>query len=906
MTLSEGSRLGPYEITGSLGAGGMGEVYKARDVRLDRTVALKVISTGLTDAPEVRARFEREARAISRLNHPHICTLHDVGRTGETDYLVLEYVQGETLSARVARGMLPPADAVAIGLQIADALATAHRHGIVHRDLKPGNVMLTSRRDSRGGSQVKLLDFGLAAIMAAAGSVPEPLTQTISAPLTGRGTMMGTLPYMAPEQLEGRPPDARSDVWAFGCLFYEMLTGRRPFDAPTEASLIGAILERQPAAVRELAPAVPRTLEGLVSACLTRDPEQRIESAQDLRIMLQWASAEGAGDSSTLSAPRVPSRRHALLYALGGLLAGFGVAALVYRGGLSTASQPVIRATIPLGSGSSFSPFGSNVAMSPDGALVVYAAADGQTSRLYLRAIDSLDVRPIAGTEGAQTPFFSPDGREIGFQAQGKLKRIGREGGTAVPIAEVAGARGAVWMPDDTIVYAPTFNAGLSRVNARGNSAPEPFTTLDGARHERTHRFPEMLPDGRTILYMVGDLEMTSYSEARIMARRLEGGEPTLIVRGALVPKYARSGHLLYHDGTTLGAVPFDPVKLEITGPRFAIAEHVAWSKGFGTAHYAVGGDGHVVYIPGDGAFARKSLLWMDRNGQRTVIHPQPSFFMGLRLSPDGSRLLLLEHAANDLLWTYDLKRQGLTRLTFRGSANLGVWTPGGTHVVGLVGQDIVRIPADGAGAAEILYHDETQKLFIDRSTDGRLIAFDSFRPATHSDIMLLTPDDRAVKPWQATRFNESQPRFSPDSRWIAYVSDETGRYEVFVRSVAAPSAKYQVSFEGGTSPVWSPMGGELFFVRPIGTTDTTLFSGDLYVSSPTDAGFTKPRLLIRGAWRIATFETPVGFPAYSYDVSSDGRRFVILESEPAPEPRQINLLWGALSRAPRAEEPTR
>jgi eukaryotic-like serine/threonine-protein kinase len=888
VALRTGDRLGPFEVTGSLGAGGMGEVYRARDIRLGRIVAIKVLAGEAGRSPDLRARFEREARTISRLQHPNICTLHDVGREGAIDFLVMEYIEGQTLARRLAAGLPPIDETLAIAGQVADALARAHQAGVVHRDLKPGNIMLVPGGEPRR-PVVKLLDFGLAGLAdVPANAVAEELTLTASGPLTARGTVLGTLPYMAPEQVEGKAADPRSDIWAFGCLLYEMLTGRRPFAGGTEASLVGSILERQPTPIPDITPAVPRSLVRLVDACLVKDAAARLQSAHDARIALSWAASE------TADAPS--SSRHAAgpwiaAAAVAGVLVGAAASAAWLAGSRTAAPSAAVsvKASIALPPGGRFSPFGSNLALSPDGRLLVYSAIDNGTQRLFLRALDSFEAQPLPGTEGAETPFFSPDGTQVGFQAGGQLKRVALAGGSPAKIVDVSGARGAVWLPDDTIVFTPNFNEGLWRIAATGEGAPERLTTLDSALNERTHRFPTVLPDGRTLLYMAGDTNLDSYADARVMAQSVDGGTPKLILRGALAPQYLRSGYLTYHTGTALMMVPFDPERLEPTGPALVLAEQVAWSRGFGTAHCAAGGDATIAYIPGGETWPRKSVEWLTLDGRRERIERLDGFFMRVSVDPRGGRLVFQETAANDALWLFDLSREALSRLTFAGNYNLGSWASSGTHVVAVRGSAIVRLPIDGAGP-EDLYDDDTQKLFPDVSPDGRRVVFDAAGAGSGSDLVMLDVEQRVARPWQAERFNETQPRFSPDGRRIAYVSDESGRFEVFVRSIEGAGGRIQVSTQGGTSPVWSRDGRQIFFVSPRSTSGSPLPSGDLYGVELSDAGPAAPRLIVREAWSRPTLVAPLGIPIYSYDVTPDGR-FVSIQSGPPPVPAQINVI---------------
>jgi eukaryotic-like serine/threonine-protein kinase len=884
----------------------MGEVYRARDTRLGRSVAIKVLPAGAGRSAELRARFEREARTVSQLQHPNICTLHDVGREGEIAFLVMEHLEGQTLARRLTAGVPALEETLAIAGQVAEALACAHKAGVVHRDLKPGNVMLVPGGNPRH-PVVKLLDFGLAGLAPAPAAVaPEELTLTTSGALTGRGAVLGTLPYMAPEQIEGKAADPRSDIWAFGCLLYELLTGRRPFGGESEASLIGSILERQPTPIPDITPAVPGGLLHLVEACLVKDAAARLQSAHDARLALAWAASETAGGpkhgTRPMAGPWLPAA------AIAGLLVGAAASAAWFAGSRTAgpAGAVSVSASIALAPGGSFSPFGPNLALSPDGRLLVYTGIDNGTQRLFLRALGSFEAQPLPGTEGGETPFFSPDGRQVGFQAGGQLRRVAVAGGAPARIVDVPTARGAVWLPDDTIVFTPSFNDGLWRIAASGEGSAVQVTQLDAALNERTHRFPTVLPDGHTVLYVAGDTKLDSYADARLMAQSVNGGTPKLILRGALAPGYLRSGYLTYHTGAALMAVPFDPVRLEPTGPEVVLAENVAWARGFGTGHYAAGGDATIAYIPGGEAWPQKSVVWLTRDGGRERIARLDGFFMGVRVDPSGGRLLLHEHSANDTLWLFDLDREALSRLTFAGSYNQASWSPSGTHVVTVLGYTVVRLGIDGAGP-EALYDDETHKAFPDVSPDGRIVF--NATGAGGSDLIMLDADRRVGRPWQAERFIETQPRFSPDGRWIAYVSNESGRFEVFVRPAEGAGGRIQVSTQGGTSPVWSRDGREIFFVSSVSPSGSPASSGDLYGVELLEAAPGTPRLIVREAWPRPTFVAPLGIPVYSYDVMPDGR---ILGSSMAEHPavnrrvagsspaRGANLQFHSLSRTRR------
>ncbi len=620
MTLAAGSRLGPYEILSPVGAGGMGEVYRARDTRLERTVAIKVLPAHLSQSEELRQRFEREAKTISQLSHPHICALYDVGQAvleedrrqalgagRQISYIVMEYLEGETLTDRLVKGPLPTDQVLRYGIEMADALDKAHRQGIVHRDLKPGNVMLTK-------SGVKLLDFGLAKAFerpldaagreqAAAAQHPlakrnlTALSTVMGGPnLTQEGTILGTFQYMAPEQLEGKETDARTDIFAFGAVLYEMATGKKAFEGKSQASLIAAILTADPAPVSAIQPMTPPALDRVVKTCLAKDPEDRWQSAHDIGSELTWI-AQG-GSQAALAAARPGARRKPVWIFTAALLTAAAFAGFLgwKLGTGRMPPRPIIRFSLPLTSPLAVQEpwWRPAIALSPDGRSLVYAAQRAGDTQLYLRRLDQPESTPLPGTEGGSGPFFSPDGQWVGFFAGLKLLKVPIAGGAPVTVCEAASGRGASWGSDDTIVFAGSFYGGLSRVPASGGT-PRPLAVLDPKKGERSHRWPEILPGGKAVLFAVG--VGGSWDEARIVVQPVDTGDRRILVEGGSQPRYVPAGYIVYGRGGSLLAVPFDRQRLKVTGSPFQVVERVATEES-GAVEFTFSADGSLVYLP--------------------------------------------------------------------------------------------------------------------------------------------------------------------------------------------------------------------------------------------------------------------------------------------------------------------
>ena len=871
MPLASGTSLGPYEIEAPIGAGGMGEVYKARDTRLDRTVAIKVLPEHVAADPDLKQRFEREAKTISSLNHPHICTLHDIGNQDGIDFLVMEYLDGETLAQRLEKGALPLDQALQIAIEIADALDKAHRQGIVHRDLKPGNIMLTK-------VGAKLLDFGLAKLRkpGTVGTEGFSAATTQSEPATARGTVLGTLPYMAPEQVEGKETDARTDIFAFGAVVYEMVTGKRAFEGETSASLIGAILKDNPRPVSASQPMSPLPLDRVVKKCLAKDPDRRWQTVHDLRDELTWItqSDEQVGVSTPTAANREqPSRAGARPWIFAGIVAAGGLVVALW--GLRPPPPPVglaARFTVSLAPAERLG--ASEVAVSRDGAQLAYIGVRDDERQLFIRDFTVAEARPVRDSIDAVYPFFSPDGEWIGFFAAGSLKKVSVGGGTPITLAEAPAPRGGSWNEDDVIVFAPLPRAGLSRVSADG-ATPEPVTVLDVEEGETAHRQPRFLPGGKAVVFMA---EGTN-RESRVIAQSLETGERHVLVEDATYPNYSSSGHLLYRQAGATMAAPFDLARLARLEPGVPVLPDEATLLGLSDT-------GTLVYLADEVSQQARQLLWVTRDGQEEPLGAPARNYNHPQLSPDGRRVAVgIDDAAGRNIWLYDIERETpLTPLTFGGGYNWPVWTPDGVHVSYASNQpgtawNIHWTRADGSGADEVLWAPALLQAPRSWAPDGQTLVFREVDPSSGHDIWLFTLDDNTSRPWLQTAAMEMHPAISPNGRWVAYVSNESGAQKVYVRPLSG-SGQWQVSTDGGVEPVWSRDGRELFY-----------WNGDrLYVvgieSGETFQHDTPPPLFER-AHRRGTF-------SQGYDVAPDGQRFLIVtpEGQVAASRLDVILNW--------------
>ncbi len=876
--LAAGSRLGPYEIVAPIGAGGMGEVYRAKDTRLGRDVAVKVLSAHLSADAEIRQRFEREAKTISQFSHPHICTLFDVGREADLDYLVMELLEGESLADRLGKGALPTEQVLRFGIEIADALDKAHRQGIVHRDLKPGNIMLTK-------TGVKLLDFGLAKPLAGAGartvsgaSVLATEAQ-VSQPLTERGTVLGTFQYMAPEQLEGAEADGRSDIFAFGAVLYEMATGRKAFSGKSQASLIGSILRDDPPSVTEIAPMVAPALNRVVKTCLAKDPEDRFQTAHDVKLQLEWI-AEG-GSQAGLPAPVMARRknREKLAWAVAAALA-IAAAALGFGFWKRTPhTQYTMRFDIdvPAEVTALDSP-----KISPDGRILAFDATDSTGKhRIWIRPLNALQAHALAGTEGTKRPFWSPDSRYLAFIADGKLLKVDVAGGPPQKICDAPTASDGTWCPDGMILFDGTGLDPIYRVPASGG-VPTVLIKPEASRKENQIGWPEVLPDGKHFLYMaIG--QKAADSMYRIAS--LDGKENRPFAPAQSMVTYVEPGYLLFLRDRTLVAQPFDAKTLKTKGEPAPLAEKVG-TDNVGLGRFSVSREGTLVYRTGE---ITDRLVWVDRGGKELETVGDPAQYHDPVFSPDGKRLaydLIDSRSGKYDIWVRDLTRNVSSRFSFSdGDAYCPLFSPDGTRVVYTVGNDMVEKAADGQGAETPLGAKSPEGKFAsDWSRDGKYIAFAVQEKGTSWDVWVLpTFGDKKPIPFVKTNFTEMWPAFSPDGRFLAYQSNESGRSEVYVQSFPGPGGKWQISAEGGVEPHFGPDGKELFFR----SADQKLMAVPITTGATFEAGTPKP---------LFPTHLDTGLSRNRFIPARSGDRFVLVAtpSRDTMSPTTVVINWMA------------
>jgi eukaryotic-like serine/threonine-protein kinase len=864
MTLAVGTRLGPYEILAPIGAGGMGEVYKAKDTRLERTVAVKVLPAILSASEEIRQRFDREAKTISQFSHPHICNLYDVGRQDGIDYLVMEYLEGETLALRLAKGPLPLEQTLRFGIQIADALDRAHRQGIVHRDLKPGNVML-----AKGG--VKLLDFGLAKEMSAvpAGGGDTAVPTRVSENLTEKGTVLGTFQYMSPEQLEGREADARTDIFALGAVLYEMAAGRKAFAGATQASLISAILRDEPQPISQISPMTPPALDRVVRTCLAKDPEERWQSAGDVGKELKWIAE---GSAAGVAAPQAVTSRRRSRERLAWAIAALAIAAAAWlgvsRGRTAAPAARGLRATVLLPEKLIL----HNAVISPDGNRFVFSGRDVSGKvQLWARPLDASTSTPISGTENGVLPFWSPDGRSIGFFADGKLKRIEIAGGSPLVLCDADGVGGA-WAPNGEILFSGPAGP-IQRVAASGGP-PANVTKLDTARGETAHRYPFFLPDGKHFLFLAMNIAGADQHPAnRLWVGSLNGDSPKPLMVTKYNAEYSQ-GHLLFVQGGNYGgnlvAQPFDPARFETSGTPMTLAEQIRpYGDYAGFADYSVSAEGTLLM---DTAPLQRRLQWFDRRGSKTGDLADPSSLFDFALSPDASRVAeaIFDPGTQTMqVWICDAARGVRTRLTAPpGNHLFTVWSPDGSRIAYQSDfkhqADIVVRATDGSGGEEMLTDEDGQRFPTDWSRDGWILHLD--REATGSRRMQLaaipaSPPRKpiVVVPRSLKDFGVSA-RFSPDGRWVAYDQDESGRSEVYVVSFPEGRGRVQISTNGGLSPKWTRGGKEIVYQD----FDEKVVAVEVDTSQGVRAGTPKP-----------LFQVPEG-ANLGWEVTADGERFLV------------------------------
>jgi serine/threonine-protein kinase len=863
-------RIGVYEITGWLGAGGMGEVYRARDTRLNRDVAMKVLSDAFALDPDRVARFAREAQLLASLNHPNIAAIHGIedGPTGCA--LVLELIEGPTLADRIAQGPISLAETLSLAKQIADALDAAHEKAIVHRDLKPANVKLTP------AGTVKVLDFGLAKAAPTDGSTfdrSHSPTMTIGG--TREGVILGTVAYMSPEQARGKAVDKRTDIWALGCLLYEMLTGRAAFQSETTSDTIAAILEREPN-WQALPPSTPGRVRDLLRRCLQKDPKQRLRDAGDAVNEILDASTVSSSDVAVV-APRVPTPTARLLTGaaiLGGLITG-GLLWIVKPWASLTPAR-VVQFIVTSSYPDELEPSGidRDLAISPDGIRLVYVAGGPGRGRIVSRPLARLDTALLSDRGTPRAPFFSPNGQWVGyFELFGGLKKIAITGGPATDLSRgVGGAgRGATWGPDDTIVFATSDPAtGLWRVRAQGGE-PQMLTRPDVAEGELDHLWPEFLPGGRAVLFTIGSAG--SIGAAQVAVFDLRTGAKKVLVRGGSHAQYVSTGHLLYGAAGSLYAIPFDLDRAEATGPAVKVLERVAITPE-GGVNAAVSQNGTLAYVRVDPQAAARALIWVGRDGHEDPIAAPPRAYVYPRLAPDGTRVAL-ELADQDRdIWVWNFAPETLTRLTDTpGRDGFPVWTPDSRWLIfgsaRGASTNLFRRAADGTGSVDRLTESRRIQFPYSVSPDGTRLVFREDDPETGLDIATMSlKDNRTAAPLIRTAFNEMNAEVSPDGRWVAYQSNESGQDEIYVRPFPKVSdGRWQVSSVGGTRPLWARNGRELFYLAPDGLYGVTIADGP---SFKTDHPI---RLIAR------RYFAETAYIGRTYDVSVDGQRFLMIKA---------------------------
>jgi tRNA A-37 threonylcarbamoyl transferase component Bud32/dipeptidyl aminopeptidase/acylaminoacyl peptidase len=879
MALEIGTRLGPYEIVEAVGAGGMGEVYRAHDTRLDRTVAIKVLAEHMAADPDLRQRLEREAKAVSSLSHPHVCALYDVGHEDGVDYLVMEFLEGESMAERLVKGPLPVDELLRIAIQIADALEKAHRSGIIHRDLKPANIMLT-----REGA--KLLDFGLAKARAPISESGADLTAspTESQPLTAAGTVLGTYQYMAPEQLECKEIDARTDIFALGAVLYEMATGQRAFGGDSAASLIAGIMHEQPQPASQVRPMTPPALDRVIQTCLAKDPDDRWQTAHDVKLQLQWIAEGGsvAGVPAPVAARRKSRERLAWAIAAAAALA----AILATVGYLRRAPAPLHVTRFQIAAPRDLDVVGSP-RISPDGRTLAFQATDATgESRLWVRPLDSLEARPLLGTEGmVYRPIWSSDSRHVAFFADGRLKRVAVEGGQVQIICdEDQGADGS-WNQHGDILYDSADNDPIRRVGA-GGGIPRPAVPVNTEAGETAVGWPEFLPDGRRFLYVL----WTENANSQLMLGELDSGQATHLMDVDSRVQYAEPGYLVYVRDDTLVVQPFDAESGEIRGDPRPLAQQMSIDA-VGLADFSAARNGTLVFRTAGSAVRR--LVWRDRSGRELGSVGTPGVYGDMWLSPDGGRVVVTsgDSDGEEDIWIHDLERGVGSRFTFDPASDIApVWSPDGERIAFSSTRrtgssyDLYVQDATGSGSAVELLTGDQQLIAGDWSRDGKYLICAVYDVGTSWDIWAV-PMEGSGEPITvvATEFRESRPSFSPDGSWIAYQSDESGEWEIYVREFPGPGGRWQVSTAGGTDPHWSHDGSEIFYLdeddhlASVVVQTTPAFRADL------------PEILFDPQLFPGTFRS-------RYAVAAGGERFLLLsraETQTNP-PLTVVMNWTA------------
>lgn len=895
MTLSPGTRLGQYEVRHQIGAGGMGEVYRALDTKLERDVALKVLPADVAADPERLARFRREAQVLASLNHPHIAAIYGVEESDGVHALVLELVEGPTLAECIAHGSLSLVgktewsgwarglsidETLPIARQLAEALEAAHDLGVVHRDLKPSNIKVMA------DGTVKILDFGLAKALSTdpefeRAEDADSSSPTITAMGTRAGMILGTAAYMSPEQARGARVDRRTDIWAFGAVLFEMLTGKQLFAGQTITDTLAAVL-RAEIGWQALPLPTPPGIRKLLRHCLEKDAKRRLPHIGAARLELDDALAATA--DALPGAGEQPPWRRAMPWTVAAVAV---VIAGVLTWTLMRAPAPderVTRLSVAVPPDTTLSPpTSANVALSPDGSRLAFATGDGESAQLYLREMNELEATLVEGSEGAADPFFSLDGQWIGFFAGGQVQKVPTDGGSPITVVEVTDqfSFAPAWGPDDTIIYTPTYSSGLHRVSANGGE-PEVLTTPDGDTGEFGHWFPHLLPDGDTVLFTV---YASPVENSRTDALSLTTGEQRMILEAATFVRYVPTGHLIYPAPTnSLMAVPFDLTTLEVTGTAVPVLEDVVFGRN-ANSQFSFSDDGAFAYVPASTLTADQMLVWTDRDGTVRPVTEERRRYSQPEFSPDEQRLAVRIADARADIWVLELERGTLTKVTFdEGLEDGPLWTPEGDRLLFSAETpafDLFWTPSDGSGEADVLYQTQYDKLPKSLSSDGSLLAFVESHPETDRDIWILPlKEGGELQPFVRTPFSEGEPVFSPDGNWIAYQSNESGRFEIYVQAYPGPGGKTQLSTDGGVEPRWAEDTQELFYRNGPQMMAVEVETGsELSASAPT--------VLFEGDYLLEQWTR-------NYDVTADGQRFVMVADDPdVQEPHiEVVLNW--------------
>jgi len=876
--LNAGDKISHYTVNARLGAGGMGEVYRATDSKLGRDVALKILPEAFAQDPQRMARFEREAQVLASLNHPNIAHIYGLEESGGVRALAMELVEGLTLAERIAAGPMALDEALPIAKQIAEALEYAHERGIIHRDLKPANIKV------RPDGTVKVLDFGLAkALESETSEMDASHSPTISAVATRAGVLMGTAAYMSPEQARGKSVDRRADIWAYGCVLYEMLRGKKVFDGDTVSDALAAVIRGDPdwSALPETTP--PRIL-ALLRRCLEKDAKRRLRDIGEARILMEDFIANPPAESG--GAPSVVLETRSARPAWARILPWAVATLAIVTAALSSWAPwrpaplptPSMRMSAEIGAPVSLVvDRGPSVVLSPDGTRLAFLAQDAKQQRqIYVRSVDQLQAAPLAGTEGARDPFFSPDGAWIAFFADGKLKKIAVQGGAAVTLCDATTPRGGAWGEDDSIVFTPEGRGSLFHVSSAGGK-PEPLTELIQSKGELTHRWPQVLPGGKAVLFTV---QMPGgFGAGSVVLQLLKSGERRTVATSGSYGRYVPSGHIIYTLGGNLFAVPFDLDRMEVTGPPAPFLERVVFAASVGSAQFSVSNSGSFVYVSGESLASSLAVYWMDREGKFQPLRSVPGDFVNPRISPDGKRLSLsVADGGSNGVWVYDWARDTMTRLTFSGNDFAQVWTPDGKREAFSSSrsgfQNLYWHRADGTGEIQRLTDSKNTQFASSWTPDGKFLVYWEAAQSTGNDIWVLPMEGDEKSGWKPgtpkvflkTPFNENNPAFSPDGRWIAYGSNESGRNEVYVRPFPSGEGKWMISNGGGTHPRWSRNGKDLFYR----TLDETRLMVATYHVVGGSFQADKPVL-----WSPGQFADIGGRP--NYDLAPDGKRVVVL-----------------------------